>query len=113
MPDCRIENEHTFKAAARTELNLFLGAGFSILAHDQDGKALPLGAQLHEELLSFFKMPQRRHLDLSQLATILESTDRQRFTDYLTRRFTVGTYDPAYHAIKSLRLAAIFTTNID
>ena len=49
-----IENEHLFNNALSTGINLFVGAGFSILAKDEDGNRLPLGSELSKELAAIF-----------------------------------------------------------
>ena len=36
-----IEEQHTFEAVLKTGISLFLGAGFSVLAKDKQGKDLP------------------------------------------------------------------------
>lgn len=49
-----IENEHLFNNALSTGINLFVGAGFSILAKDEDGNRLPLGSELSKELAAMY-----------------------------------------------------------
>ena len=45
-----IENENNFRSALSKGINLFLGAGFSVLAKNKDGSHLPLGEGLKDEL---------------------------------------------------------------
>ena len=107
----KIENENTFLAALNNELNLFVGAGFSTLARDSRGNHLPVGSQLHEEIVELFKLP--GNLSLPQIATILNSSRKAEFQTYLKSRFTVDEFDQRYRIIEKLPLHSIFTTNID
>jgi len=42
----KIEHENTFKQALKSGINLFVGSGFSILANDPQGNAVPTGPEL-------------------------------------------------------------------
>ena len=107
----KIENENTFLAALNDGFNLFLGSGFSALATDGQGRRLPTGSQLCDELVDVFQMP--GGLPLPQIATILNSSRKSEFQSYLKERFTVANFDPRYQIIERLPVRAIFTTNID
>lgn len=106
-----IENEHNLLAALHNGINLFLGSGFSVMAKDAQGKVLPTGSQLREELVDHFEMP--NDLALSQLATLLNSTRRADFRSFLNARFTVSSFDPRYEIIERMPIKSIATTNID
>ena len=43
MAKPRIENEYSFREALKAGINLFLGAGFSTLAKDEEGRQVPAG----------------------------------------------------------------------
>ena len=107
----KIENENTFSAALKSQFNLFVGAGFSSLATDSDGNQLPTGAQLSKELTDLFDL--HHNLGLTQIATILNSSKKAEFREYLKSRFTVAGFDPLYQIIEKLPIRSIFTTNID
>ena len=107
----KIENENTFLAAVNNGFNFFVGSGFSTLATDQEGRHLPIGSQLCDELIEFFDMP--GSLSLPQMATILNSSHRAEFRSYLKMRFTVEEFDARYQVIEKLPIRAMFTTNID
>lgn len=109
----QIENDNTFIRSLTTGTNLFVGSGFSVLAEDHSGNALPVGNDLENELGARFDVPTNAGLNLSQLCTIIESTRRSELNEYLKRRFTVLNYDSRYHALERLNLKTIFTTNID
>lgn len=51
-----IENENTFLRNLTLGINLFVGAGFSVLAYDKSGKQLPVGSALLEELKTIFNV---------------------------------------------------------
>jgi tetratricopeptide (TPR) repeat protein len=112
-PDLNIENEHTFRAALGSGINLFLGAGFSVLAEDEQGRRLPVGTELVVELAEYFGVANSSRYDLPRLSTVISSTRREEFNSYLRRRFTTGRYDPRYQALDSISVNSIFTTNID
>lgn len=106
----KIENEHTLKSALINGVNLFLGAGFSVLAKDSSNKQLPVGGQLAQELAVTFNCPQ---MDLPQMATILEASKSKEFKEYLNNRFRVCSEDTLYTNINAINIKSIYTTNID
>lgn len=106
-----VENQHTFNHCLESGINLFVGAGFSLLAKDRENRSLPLGAELRNELSSLFNKP--KSFSLPQLSTILESTCSREFHSYLERRFDVVEYDPLYENIHKINIRSIYTTNID
>ncbi len=108
-----IEREQALLHALRTDISLFAGAGFSVLALDRSGVALPTGRQLAVELRARFDVDPGGALDLSKLATIISATRRDEFRQCLTDRFSVASYDSRYESLSGLALTAIFTTNID
>lgn len=101
----------TFEEGLKNGVNLFLGAGFSILAKDENGETLPLGGGLVKELSDKFGVPDS--LDLPKIATILDSTKKSEFRNYLLNRFKVKSFDHRYFAIGKFNLKNIYTTNID
>ncbi len=108
-----IEHENTFKEVLKNGVNLFIGAGFSLLAKDCDGKVMPIGNQLADELIQEFSLDRLKELSLSQICTILESTKKEALYSFLKKRFSVDNFSDKYYAISKLNLSSIFTTNID
>lgn len=108
-----IENIATFENTLTSSVNLFLGAGFSLLASDQNNKALPTGAELTQELCEVFKRPYTAKTDLARLYTVINSTDGERLRKYLKERFTVSKFDHRYLFLDRVSANTIFTTNID
>ena len=76
-----IEFKNTFERALRTGINLFVGSGFSILSKDSEGRPLPTGGELANELATVFGMSSA--LKLAQIATILENQRKDDFYNYL------------------------------
>lgn len=106
-----IENQNSLEHAFHQGINLFVGAGFSILAKDKFGKELPLGHKLANELAEHFGKP--KYYQLPQLCSILTNTVEGSFYEYLTNRFTVGSVDPLYYNLQNINVKSIYTTNID
>jgi len=109
----QIQNEHTFLNAVRSGINLFLGAGFSILAKNSSNKPLPLGSELVSEIMSEFRISFGGTLSLSQICTIVESTKKHELRSFLENRFRVNKFDERYKLLNRFKIKAIFTTNID
>jgi len=110
----QIEREASFRhAMTKGGLNLFTGAGFSVLAKDEHGAALPTGAMLRDELAARFDVVGGSELGLAQLATIIASRDNARFEAFIRRRFTVADFDSRYRALHSIDVKAVLTVNVD
>lgn len=107
-----IVNENLLLRAFQNGINLFVGAGFSVLAKDKDNVGLPTGNKLLKELQAKFNKPTSK-LSLPQLSSILEASDRVEFYKYLTDRFSVKNVHPLYEYINKLNIRSIYTTNID
>lgn len=105
-----IEKENSFKQALNSGVNIFVGAGFSTMAANKDGKLLPTGTDLLKELN---ELCGKQIDDLSKLATILQATDTVKFNKYLTQRFSVGKFNDLYKNLNQISIAYYFTTNID
>lgn len=112
----KIENEHTFKAHLQKGINLFLGAGFSVMANgsfEGKPKPLPAGDGLRKEILKFFGRDENSRMSLPQLCQIISKTQRDSLNDLLRLRFKVIDFDKSYKNLERLNIRAIFTTNID
>lgn len=107
-----VENRASFLQAAHSGLNLFAGAGWSVMAKSDAGP-LPVGSILADELRREFDVDADKALDLSQLATVIDSRNSQGLEEFLRKRYSVSTFDDRYQVLKRLALQAIFTTNID
>ena len=108
-----IDEKNTFDNALKTGISLFLGSGFSVLSKDKQGKTLPCGYELLEELKEQFPKIKSFN-DLSKASTMLErSIEKDKFKQYLTNRFAIDTYDNLYKNMFRINIKNIFSTNID
>jgi hypothetical protein len=107
----KVELKETLEKELKEGMNLFLGAGFSIYAKDQNNASLPIGSVLCEELVKEFKCPDIK--DLSKVCTIIDSFNSEGLKSYLLKRFDVATLDDSYFNILKHNIPRIFTTNID
>ncbi len=108
-----VEKLALLRQALYAGVNLFLGAGFSVLASDKNGNNLPLAATLSKELRDKFEKQAFSNLELQQLYTVIDSSEPEALRAYLTERFTVADFDPRYRILTNFNLKTIFTTNID
>lgn len=111
-----IENPATFTQVLNTGYNLFVGAGFSILAQNADNDYLPLGNQLADKIRLQFPELSNNSLSLSKLCTILSSTHKKQLDDLLINTFTIPDnhiLDEVYYNLLQTRIKNIYTTNID
>src|ERR1700674_3723124 len=108
-----IERQALFESYLSSGVNLFLGAGFSILAQDQDGRNLPTGKVLRDELAAQLPGHSLESLPLPQLFDVLRKRDPERTEAFLTRRFTTKTFSDTYKALDRISIQSIITTNID
>ena len=109
----KIEYEDIFKQKLESKFNLFLGAGFSLLSANEEGKRLPLASELKEELLYKFGKEELLSLDLSKICTILQKTHKQELLDFLKKRFNVSTFNPKYRVLTEFDIQRIVTVQGD
>jgi hypothetical protein len=108
-----IENRSTFENALKSNINLFLGAGFSLFSSDQNNKPLPTAVDLTRELCEVFHKPYTAKTDLARLYIVINSTDSDKLRKYLKERFTISKFDERYLSLDKIATDTIFTTNID
>jgi hypothetical protein len=108
-----IENSASLRYALLSGINVFVGAGFSVLASDDEGRPMPVGSQLSEEFRARFALEGTEGLNLPQLYTLLARTHKDEADAYLRKRFRVDTYDPRYDAMQRMAVDCWFTTNVD
>lgn len=108
-----IENTASLRYALLSGINVFVGAGFSVLAHDEDERAMPVGPELSDELRKRFALDGTAGLNLPQLYTLLARTHKDDVDAFLRKRFRVQKYDPRYEAMRRIAIDCWFTTNID
>ena len=109
---CNIECENLLKDAFLNGINIFCGAGFSMLAKNAEQKPLPTGNALLSELKADFDSI-KVYSKLSSACTKLKETDRTSFEYFITNRFEVNSFDPLYYELEKINIRNIFTTNVD
>lgn len=108
----KIESKSTFERCLREGINIFTGAGFSLLAKDKQGRTLPIGDEFRKELLvEFPKAP--KTLQLPQLCTFLSRSSKDELDRYIKARFDVGDFSDKYRCLEFINTRFIFTTNVD
>ncbi|PLX94189.1 MAG: hypothetical protein C0621_05810 [Desulfuromonas sp.] len=107
-----IEYKSTFEKHLAAGINLFTGAGFSLLSKDLSGEPLPIGDKLRTELSeNFSDIP--KILDLPRFCTMVAKTQKDELYKYLYSRFTIGEFSELYGCLDSFEIKNVFTTNID
>lgn len=83
--------EYLARQLEEARVVLFMGAGFSCGAVDIEGRALPLGSEVADELwqLCFPNEPRDSSSTLQDLFEIALSKNRTALAEYLSRRFAV------------------------
>ena len=110
----KITAENTFKdLVLNKEFNLFLGAGFSILAKNKDNENLCLGEELKDSLIEFFDLQKYKDKDLSYISKKLKKTKNGEFYNYLTKKLKVIEYDNRYANLFKREIRNIISLNID
>lgn len=107
-----IESKSTFERCLREGINIFTGAGFSLLAKDKKGASLPVGDDLRKELLAEFPTAPKA-LQLPQLCTFLLRSKKDDLDKYIRARFDIGEYNEKYKNLGLINPKFIFTTNVD
>lgn len=94
-------------------INLFLGAGFSILSKNCNDENLPLGNQLKDLLIEKFGLEKYKEKDLAYIAKKLKKTRNGDLFQFLKEQLSVKEYDKRYKNIFSYKINNIITLNID
>ena len=88
-----IAQENTFRKYLTNGINLFVGAGFSVLAKNKDDNFVPLGNSLKEMLAQRFGKESLVGLDLAKLSTVIESENKAAFREFLDQQFEIESFD--------------------
>lgn len=113
MSTIKIQNQHTFETYLSTGINLFLGSGFSVKSKNSEGIELPAGDALRQEILHYFDISHYASLNLGQISSILENTQKERYYEFLAKRFRVEYFDIDYMSLLKININSVITTNID
>lgn len=78
-----VKESGLFEADLQKSLNIFTGAGFSVLAENGLGDKIPIGEALKDQIVAKFKLNQYSLLDLPSLYALLLSDQRAALRSFL------------------------------
>lgn len=109
-----IQFEEIFFEKLNYGINLFTGAGFSVLP-SPDGKRLPISAELARDICYNFNLPSTlaENLDLEMVSTMARQKDSYGFDKFLREAYRVLDSNPLYDVINKININSYITTNID
>lgn len=107
-----IDNRNIFFEKLKTGINLFTGAGFSVL-ESPSGSRLPTANALCGEICKKFKLDVSYSQDLEKVSSILKRNCKKEFQDYLREKYTVRDYNTLYDVLNKINISSFITTNID
>lgn len=108
----KIDNPFLFREMLTKGINLFTGAGFSVL-EAPDGRVLPDAASLCEEICERFSIKKSYSTNLERLSNIVNTRAKQQFQEYLREKYTVTHYNDLYNVLNKIKIHSYITTNID
>ena len=110
----RFDNEALFKELVKSYgINLYLGAGFSVYAYNNNGEKLPLGNEINKILIELFSVKSKRKLNLSRTCQKIKINNSDILEKKLKEIYTVKDFDEDYFIITKLPIKNIITTNIE
>lgn len=110
----RFDKEPLFKELVRKHgFNLYLGAGFSVYAKNEDGENLPLGNRINEKLIELFQLDKTRRFNLSKTCQKIKKDSEDLLEKVLKDTYTVREFDNIYLELTKMPIKNIVTTNID
>lgn len=107
-----IDYEETLLNHMKSGINLFTGAGFSILP-DPDGKVLPNAQCLAKLICEDFNLPGSLSDNLELASMRAEQIDAIRLDEFLRKIYRVQNNNPLYEYINRISINSYITTNID
>ena len=97
----------------RDGINLFLGAGFSVLSKNLMKENLPLGEELKKMLIESFGLEQYSDKDLAYISKKLKKTKNGEFFNFLKQKLSVTDYDERYVNLFKYKIRNVISLNID
>lgn len=107
-----IDNRNIFFDKLKTGINLFTGAGFSVL-ESPSGNRLPTADALCEDICKRFDVDTKIAKDLEKVSSILKRNCKTEFQEYLRGKYIVQDYNELYDVLNKINISTIITTNID
>ncbi len=110
----KFEKEALFKELVKKHgMNLYLGAGFSVYAYNNDDVSLPLGNIINEKLIELFELDKGRVLTLGKTCQKVKKDNADMLERVLKDTYTVKRFDEEYLSLTRLPIKNIVTINID
>ena len=110
----RFDKEVLFRElVTKHGMNLYLGAGFSVYAYNEEGESLPLGNEINEKLTELFALDKNRKLNLSKTCQKIKKDNEAMLEKVLKEKYTVKSFDREYIMLTRLPVKNIVTINID
>lgn len=110
----RFDNEPLFREfVSKYGMNLFLGAGFSTYAYNDQPEALPLGDAIAVRLCNVFGLDKSRYDTLGKVCRKIKKEQEDALSSCLRDTYKVKRYDDAYSCLYKLPIRSIITINID
>lgn len=110
----RFDNEPLFREfVSKYGMNLFLGAGFSTYAYNDQPEALPLGAAIADRLCDVFGLEKSRYDNLGKVCRKIKKEQEDALSSFLRDTYKVKRYDDAYSCLYKLPIRSIISINID
>lgn len=110
----RFDNEKLFiSLVKKSGLNLYLGAGFSVYAYNENDEPLPLGNKINERLIEQFELKTSRKYTLSQTCQKIKKNNKDALERVLKDTYRVKSFENVYLNLNRLPIKNIITLNID
>ena len=114
MSVMRFDNENLFVSmVSKYGMNLYLGAGFSAYAYNEEGDALPLGREINDRLIDMFALDKSRNYTLSKTCQKIKRNNADALENVLKDTYRVSSFDAVYLYMNWLPIRNIITLNID
>lgn len=99
----RFDNEPLFREfVSKYGMNLFVGAGFSTYAYNEQRETLPLGIAISDRLCEKFSIDKTKYETLGKVCQKIKREQEDAFTLMLRDTYKVKRYDPAYSCLYRL-----------
>lgn len=110
----RFDREVLFRELVKKHgMNLYLGAGFSVYAYNEEEESLPLGNEINEKLIELFALDKNRKFNLSKTCQKIKKDNEAMLERVLKEKYTVKFFDREYMMITRLPVKNIVTINVD
>lgn len=108
----QIDNRNIFFEKLKTGINLFTGAGFSVLESPLN-ESLPVVKDLVIDICKQFNLNVSYASDLEKVSSVLKRNCKKEFQEYLRSKYIVRDYNPLYDTLNKINISSVITTNID